>query len=137
MATEYSVHHAGVARVGSGTVITYGTSRSVAVTALTVQSGAVADRVTGMLGKGIGRVHGTVKRKSDPANVPLKRRVRLVRERDGLVVRETWSDATTGEYDFRYIDELQKWTVIAYDHEHDYRAVVADNITPDLLEPLP
>ena len=63
----------------------------------------------------------------------IKRKVRLVRERDGLVVRETWSDANTGQYEFRYIDELQTWTVIAYDYEQNFRAVIADGITPEII----
>lgn len=136
MPTEYPIRLVGAAKVGSGPTMVYGTPRVAGAVTLSVQSGAMTDRMTGLLGKGIGRVYGTVKRKADPANAPLKRRVRLVRERDGLVMREAWSDAATGEYDFRYIDELQKWTVVAYDHVHDFRAVIADNITPDLLEPL-
>ena len=122
--------------IGQGPVMTYGTPTLSTVTRLGPETGAIKDMVTGQLGQGIGRVRGTVKRKDSPANAPLKRRVRLVRERDGLVVREAWSDAATGEYDFKYIDELQTWTVIAYDHEHNFRAVIADNLTPELL-PLP
>ncbi|MBS0402812.1 MAG: hypothetical protein JSS18_10070 [Proteobacteria bacterium] len=118
--------------IGQGPAMAYGTPSLSTAVHLSVASGAVKDAITGMLGKGIGRVHGTVKRQDTPANMPLKRRVRLVRERDGLVVRELWSDPATGAYDFRYIDELQTWTVVAYDHEHNYRAVIADNLTPEV-----
>lgn len=119
--------------VGQGPVMAYGTTALSTGRRLGPETGAIKDTLIGMLGRGIGRVRGTVKRKDTPANAPLKRRVRLVRERDGLVVREAWSDAATGEYDFKYIDELQTWTVIAYDHEHNFRAVIADNLTPEVL----
>ena len=119
--------------IGQGPVMTYGTPAYSQAVRLGPETGAIRDMITGVLGQGIGRVRGTVKRKDQPANVPLKRRVRLVRERDGLVLREAWSDAVTGEYDFQYIDELQTWTVIAYDHEHNFRSVIADNLAPEMM----
>lgn len=82
---------------------------------------------------GNGFIAGTVKRDADPVDMPLRRRVRLHREVDGLMARETWSDATTGAYRFDGINEAYKYTVITYDHLHDYRAVVADNLTPELM----
>ena len=82
---------------------------------------------------GFGRIAGTVKKDADPSDLPLKRRVRLHREVDGLLIREVWSDAATGAYDFTEISMAHKYTVIAYDHLHDYRAVIADNITPDAM----
>lgn len=98
------------------------------VVRLTIESGAVKDYNTGVLGQGIGRVRGTVKEAGTPTS-PVFRRVRLIRERDGLLIREAWSDKVTGAYDFIYVDELQTWTVVSYDHNHNYRAVVADNLT--------
>ena len=82
---------------------------------------------------GQGRIPGTVKKDADPADLPLRRRVRLIREIDGRVIRETWSDAATGEYLFTGVSEHETYTVISYDHAHEYRAVVADNITPDVM----
>lgn len=82
---------------------------------------------------GQGRVPGTVKRDADPTDLPLRRRVRLIREIDGRVIRETWSDVTTGEYLFTGVSEHETYTVISYDHERNYRAVAADNITPEVL----
>ncbi|QGW82927.1 LamG domain-containing protein [Variovorax paradoxus] len=76
-----------------------------------------------------GRLVGTVKEKSLPANLPLKRRVRLVRERDGATVGETWSDATTGAYVFTNIDAAEAYSVVTYDYLHNYRAVIADNLS--------
>jgi hypothetical protein len=82
------------------------------------------------LGKGRGRVRGTVK---VTPNTPVYRKVRLIRERDGVVIREQFSPPVTGAYDFKFIDELQKWTVVSYDYETLYRAVIADNLTPELM----
>ena len=79
---------------------------------------------------GRGSIPGTVKRDADPADLPLHRRVRLHRDVDGMMLRETWSDATTGAYLFTDVRPDIAYTVISYDHERNYRAVVADNITP-------
>ena len=83
---------------------------------------------------GLGRIGPyTVKVDGDPDDIPLRRRVRLYRDRDGIFVREVWSDAATGLYQFDWVDERAAYTVIAYDYEHDYRAVVADNLTPTVI----
>lgn len=82
---------------------------------------------------GVGVIAGTVKRDADPSDLPLKRRVRLHREQDGLLIREVWSDATTGVYSFDWINETWRYTVITYDYEHNYRAVIADNILPEMM----
>lgn len=82
---------------------------------------------------GKGKVTGTVKEKNTPANTPLRRRVRLVREIDGLQIRETWSDASTGAYEFLQIDERHKYSVISYDYAANYRAVIADGLTPEIM----
>ena len=80
-----------------------------------------------------GRIDGTVKRKSDPTNIPLRRRVRLYRDIDGMLIAETWSDETTGYYTFDYIEANWTYTVIAFDYEHNLRAVLADILTPSLI----
>lgn len=81
---------------------------------------------------GTGRIYGTVKRDAVP-DVPVYRRVRLHRM-DGLPIREAWSDAVTGEYTFNDLSLRYKYYVVAFDHTHDKRAVIADNLTP---EPMP
>ncbi|CAN5857436.1 hypothetical protein BH11PSE13_BH11PSE13_12100 [soil metagenome] len=86
------------------------------------------------IGEGIGRINGVIEEDGTP-DFPVWRRTRLMRDRDGLLVRETWSDPLTGVYDFTYIDETEKYTVLSYDHNHNFRAVVADNLTPDLMRP--
>ncbi|MBB5204397.1 hypothetical protein HNQ51_001711 [Inhella inkyongensis] len=82
---------------------------------------------------GTGRVIGTVKAHGSP-DQPLARRVRLFRDIDGLLVGETWSDATTGAYVFTELDRTQRYSAVSYDHEGHYRAVIADNLMP---EPMP
>jgi hypothetical protein len=94
------------------------------------EEGQVRDYLSGVLGKGRGRVRGTVK---VTPNTPVYRKVRLIREHDGVVIREQFSHPVTGSYDFKFIDELQKWTVVSYDYEKLYRAVIADNLTPELM----
>lgn len=81
---------------------------------------------------GPGRITGTVEEKGTP-NAPLKRRVRLHRDVDGMLVRETWSDAVTGAYEFTDINPAYTYTAIATDYARNYRAVIADNLLPEVL----
>lgn len=82
---------------------------------------------------GNGFIAGTINEKGTPTNVPLRRRVRLLRDRDSLLVAETWSDKTTGAYRFDGIDQAERYTTVSYDYLHNYRAVIADNITPEIM----
>ncbi len=81
---------------------------------------------------GHGFITGTVKEKGQP-DQPLQRRVQLISENTRVLVGETWSDAA-GNYRFEFIDPAQRYTVVSYDHQHLYRAVIADNLKP---EPMP
>lgn len=116
----------------TGPAILYGAPSIAPPVYLGVESGCVKDYITGVLGQGVGRVRGTIKEKGT-VNTPLHRKVRLIREKDGLVIREAWSDPVTGAYDFKYVDEAQTFTVISYDHLHNHRAVVADNMIPEAM----
>ena len=82
---------------------------------------------------GNGRLANKVEIKAFPSNTPAGRRVVLHRHTDGKPVAETWSDATTGSYAFENIDEKQKYYVVAFDHTGSYRAVIADNLTPEVI----
>lgn len=82
---------------------------------------------------GRGIITGTVKEKNTPANTPLKRRVVLLSMPGSRAIRETWSDETTGAYSFPYIDRGRTYTVLSFDHAGNYRAVIADNLTPDAM----
>lgn len=81
---------------------------------------------------GVGKVAGTVKVKQGAINKPIRRRVRLVRESDGMVVRETWSDAVTGAYSFEGLNTSYQYTVVSYDYTRDFRAVIADAIRAEV-----
>ena len=80
-------------------------------------------------GKGV--ITGTVEEKAIP-NLPLRRKVRLHRDVDGLMVRETWSHATTGAYTFTDINPAYTYHTIAFDYARNYLAVIADNLTPEV-----
>lgn len=82
---------------------------------------------------GRGRILGTVKEKATPSNLPLARRVRLFQEVTGRFVAETWSDAVTGNYAFYNIEHAIRYTVVTYDHINNYRAVIADNLLPEMM----
>jgi hypothetical protein len=102
-------------------------------------SGAVAMVAASLLptfdleGFGAYQVVGTVKESSTPANVPLSRRVRLIKELDGRLLKEMWSNPTTGAYAFTNIRGDLAYTVVTYDHLHNYRAVIADNLTAERM----
>lgn len=77
---------------------------------------------------GIGWVQGTVKRKGEPRDVPLRRRVRLHDKRDMRLIRETWSDPETGAFRFDGLDPTVPFIAITYDHTGRYCALGDDSI---------
>lgn len=87
---------------------------------------------------GLYRIQGPcwVKEKALPNPLPLRRRVRLYEQRSGRFIRETWSDAVTGEYRFDHIrgGDGTTYFIVAYDHTGHHRGVIADNLTP---QPMP
>lgn len=82
---------------------------------------------------GAGTVYGVVEEKGALINAALRRRVVLISERTRQAIRETWSDRATGSYSFHDIDATKKYTALAYDYEHNYRAVAADNLIAEVL----
>jgi hypothetical protein len=82
---------------------------------------------------GHGCIYGTVELYAQAGNIPLPRRVRLHRSRDGLLVREMWSDAQ-GNYRFEHITDRYKYDVIAWDHEGLQQSVVANDLTPEPMQ---
>lgn len=79
---------------------------------------------------GKGWIAGTVKEKGAP-DQPLVRRVFLYSDNTRVLVADTWSDVD-GQYRFDGIDATQRYTVVSYDHEHLYRAVIADHLRPEV-----
>lgn len=82
---------------------------------------------------GGGCIYGTVELYAQSGNIPLPRRVRLHRSRDGMLVRETWSDVQ-GNYRFDGITDRYKYDVIAWDHEGLQQSVVANDLTPESMQ---
>lgn len=74
-----------------------------------------------------------IKTNGTPTDFPTFCKVRLLRDIDGKVIRETWTDPVTGIYRFDYFDETFTYTVIAFHPLHSFRAVIADQITPSLM----
>lgn len=79
------------------------------------------------------RISSTTANANKPDNIPVRRRVRLHDQQSGRVVRETWSNATTGAYAFNHIRQ-GTFYVTSFDHTGQYNAVIASNLTP---EPMP
>lgn len=79
---------------------------------------------------GYGRVYGDTKVKGIP-DFPKYARVRLFDEVTGLLLREQWSNPTTGAWEFLNVNVARRYTVIAYDPDKSYRAVAADNLQPE------
>lgn len=91
------------------------------------RSFSVADLECG----GHGRIYGTVELYTQAGNIPLPRRVRLHRSRDGLLVRETWSNAQ-GEYQFDGLTDRYKYDVVAWDNEGTLQSVIANDLVPEV-----
>ncbi len=81
---------------------------------------------------GDGRIAGTVKEAGSPFDLAVRRRVRLYRKVDGLMIREQWS-ATDGAYSFDNIFRAQQYYVLSFDHTGNYNGVIKDSITPELM----
>ena len=81
---------------------------------------------------GNGRIFGTVARKETPANITLRRRVRLFEQTSGRFIRETWSQLD-GRYEFRQIKVGPEYCVIAFDHERQDFATVADGQLAEVM----
>ena len=80
---------------------------------------------------GPGTIYGTTKTKGTP-NLPTKARVVLLHQRSKLPVRETWSDPTTGYFEFRGIDTNQQFLTLAEDADGTYRPVAANRLTAEV-----
>lgn len=79
------------------------------------------------------RVAGTVAidMPGDAPDTPVHRRVRLYDKASGALMRETWSDATTGAYEFRGV-RAGPVIVMAEDYNKVFNVVASDNVLPVL-----
>lgn len=120
----------------------YGLGRFVSATKTAVLSSAAGAPVQPLRTKdlylcsGVGRVPFDVVREVLPATspktyTPQRARVRLARDIDGRVVREMWSDPTTGVGAFEEVDENLTYTLIATYPDAGFNAVIADRVKPE------
>ena len=79
---------------------------------------------------GPGTITGTTKNTGTPPT-PVRRRVRLHEQSSGRIVRETWSDATTGAYSFTGL-RLTRYYITGFDHTGTYAGVIETDITPEV-----
>lgn len=86
--------------------------------------------LSGAMGRG--HIASTVQKQEaeDPAPLPISRRVLLFVEPTMQLVAETVSNADTGAYRFDGLNPEARFTVVALDHLHKFRGVLADNLTP-------
>ena len=76
------------------------------------------------------RIAGTVAIAGTP-DTPVRRRVRLFVQITGQIVRQTWSNAATGAFEFAGLAQ-QPYIVLADDYTAIYNAVPADAVLPVL-----
>jgi hypothetical protein len=89
-------------------------------------------RLRDLLHGGTGSISGTVKVDGSP-DQPVSKRTQLIAEHDGQVIREQWSDPHTGAYLFENVDQKAVYTVVAFDDDGVFQAVIADNLTPEAM----
>jgi hypothetical protein len=78
---------------------------------------------------GDGYIAGTTKVKGNSATIAVSRRVRLFEKISGILVAETWSDAS-GAFTFSRINRDYTYFVMTNDYAKSYESVVGDNLTP-------
>ncbi|CAB4130346.1 Peptidase_C1 domain containing protein [uncultured Caudovirales phage] len=71
---------------------------------------------------GNGRISGTIKQQGIPAQC----RVQLYDETSKIMTHAVWSDKETGEYEFINIDPNLTYTIISYDHNGVFKAVISN-----------
>lgn len=88
--------------------------------------------LSGAMGQGY--IASTVEKQEaeDPAPLPIARRVLLFLEPTMQLVAETVSHADTGAYRFDGLNPDARFTVVALDHLHKFRGVLADNLAPTI-----
>jgi hypothetical protein len=79
---------------------------------------------------GLGQITGTTKNTGTPPT-PVRRRVRLHEQSSGRIVRETWSDATTGAYSFSGL-RVTRYYIVGFDHTGLYSGVIETDVAPEV-----
>ena len=74
---------------------------------------------------------GNTKNVGEP-DYPVARRVRLLRKRDSVLARETWSDSA-GNFEFLNVRHDIEYMLVSHDHTGLYNGVISDLVTPDMM----
>lgn len=75
------------------------------------------------------KITGTVKSKSDPVNLPLKRQVRLHDHLTGVCWLQTWANPDTGYFEFTHIAN-QQYYVVVHDYAKIYNGLIRTDVWP-------
>lgn len=105
---------------------------SASVPAAKVRSNAANRLARDMEFGGAGIITGQTLVKDGGPEVPTRARVRLLRARDGVPARETWSDPATGAYSFTGLDTGQQFVALAQKPDGAYEPVAGGPLTPQL-----
>lgn len=81
---------------------------------------------------GAGTIAGQTLLKDGGPEVPTRARVLLLRKRDSLLARETWSDPATGAYSFTDLDPAQQFIALAQKPDGAYEPVAGGPLTPQV-----
>ena len=92
---------------------------------MTHQASALTARDAVFGGSGV--IYGTTK----TSGTSTKSRVVLFAQRGKTLVRETWSDSTTGYFEFAGIDTAQKFLTLAEDADGTQTPVAANCLMPE------
>jgi hypothetical protein len=91
--------------------------------------GLFSDGPAGRFFPRIGSISGKTERQDGPSKFPYPTRVFLIDQRTNALIMETFA-AADGSYTFNGLPVDQEFTVLAYDYLRNFRAVVADRVTP-------
>lgn len=92
--------------------------------------GTYAGRYDYFHGVGDGVVDGNVKTKGSPTNLPTFCKAWLIRYEDKLPIAAQWTNPTTGAFSFANLSMEYTYTVEAFDHTLNRRAVLKDRVPP-------
>ena len=77
-----------------------------------------------------GRIEGYIYERSGETDVPIQRKLFLIRDEDAMRMRMKYSDPVTGYYSFEYLEMGYTYSVIAHDVYQTRNAVIKDKIAP-------
>ena len=103
--------------------------------AVTHMLGMHAGRYDYFHGQGDGVVPGFVRTKASPTNLPTFCKVWLIRYEDKLPIAAQWSNPVTGAFSFANLSTDYTYTVEAFDHTLNRRAVLKDRVPPEVVAP--